>query len=153
MVAGQGGDQIGQQPIKSFAVKIIYHNKLLTDVQTRGRMAGLNGSGEMVQDAGTAVDNFAVILADRANGDKKGQYAIGGEMALVEVAATKTSSFGKPQVVGVGGMVQDRVAEAANKVCGMAMGKYDQWNNTTLQTNVSAGGFVLLYIKPWTIFT
>jgi hypothetical protein len=48
-----------------------------------------------------------------------------------------------------GGKVQARVAEAANKVCGLGGGTIDQQDGKVVQADVVGPALGLLFIEPW----
>jgi len=143
----------GQAPLLEFSRAQRFLNKVLAATVTRGDVCGFDANGDMQQDGGTAVDNFAVCLETKGANIPKSTFMIGGGACLVNVANAQTLKYNKPAVVVAGGKVQARVAEAANKVCGMGWGTIDQQDGKVVQTDVVGPALGLLYIKPWTVFT
>jgi hypothetical protein len=150
MVAGEGGPQAGNAPLLAFSVYQLELKKLLTGTPTRGDVLGLNGSKELITCTTAEVDQFFIAKRTKGNGDPKIPVLMPGSIGYVNVPNGQTASYMVKQVIGAtAGAVQDRVAEAATKTVGWAMGTWDQFDGKVVNGNVAGPNVVLMYVRHW----
>lgn len=147
MVAGLGNLQVGQVLAATWQLQKDKSNAAIA----RGDVIMMNGSQDWLTATNAGINVFSVSPNAQLAADLKVTVLPPGSVVAVDVVSAGTATPGKEAVISATpGKIQDRVAEAANKVVGVILGTEAHLAGTT-DAPITGPNPVYIMIQDWRI--
>lgn len=149
MVAGLGGPQVGQVLHTLWQ----YQRDKTAAAIARGDILGMDGSKNWetaTAAGGTHINIFSFAPEARISTDPKVLIVSPGSLVMPDVVSGQTATPGTDLVIGAtAGKVQNRAAEAANKVVGTCIGTLDSLDGVIVEAPVTGPNPVVMRLAEW----
>lgn len=149
MPAGLGGAQVGQVLHTLWQ----YQRDKTAAAIGRGDILGMDASKNWetaTAAGGTHINIFSFAPEARINTDPKVLIVSPGSLVQADVVSGQTATPGTDLVIGAtAGKVQNRAAEAANKVVGTCVGTVDMLDGVVVEAPVTGPNPVIMRLAEW----
>lgn len=149
MVAGLGGAQVGQV----LAALWQFQRDKTAAAIGRGDIISMDASKNWetaTAAGGTHINIFAFAPNAQLSTDPKVLIAPENSIVIADVVNAQTATPGNDAVIGAtAGKIQNRAAEAANKVVGTILGGIDTFDGKVVEAPITGPNPCVLKIAPW----